>query len=64
MNEILKYIIFFLLGIVVYYFLFTNPSVGSRKVIEGFNYTLEIIPEIYVKSGYTFTSAEDSDGNC
>tara|TARA_Y100000389_G_scaffold88374_1_gene84808 strand:+ start:29 stop:2344 length:2316 start_codon:yes stop_codon:yes gene_type:complete len=36
MNEILKYIIFFLLGIVVYYFLFTNPSVGSRKVIEGF----------------------------
>ena len=62
MNEILKYIIFFLLGIIVYYFLFTNPSVGSRKVIEGFNYTLEIIPEIYVKSGYTFTSA-DSDGN-
>ena len=55
MNEILKYIIFFLLGFVVYYFLFTNPSVGSRKVIEGFDYTLDIIPTIYIKSGYTTT---------
>tara|TARA_A100001015_G_scaffold312000_1_gene416312 strand:+ start:1632 stop:4094 length:2463 start_codon:yes stop_codon:yes gene_type:complete len=36
MNEILKYIIFFLLGIIVYYFLFNNPNLGARKLIEGF----------------------------
>ena len=61
MNEILKYIIFFLLGFVVYYFLFTNPSVGSRKVIEGFDYTLDIIPTIYIKSGYTTTEQGDDE---
>jgi hypothetical protein len=37
MNEILKYIIFFLLGIIVYYFLFNNPKLGARKLIEGFS---------------------------
>ena len=37
MNILLKYFIYFLLGIIIYYCLFNSPNVGSKKLIEGFN---------------------------
>jgi len=37
MNILLKYFIYFLLGIIIYYFLFNSNDVGAKKVIEGFN---------------------------
>ena len=55
MNILLKYFIYFLLGIIIYYCLFNSPNVGSKKLIEGFDYSTEyssIIPDLYVKSGY------------
>jgi hypothetical protein len=55
MNILLKYFIFFLLGIIIYYFLFNSPNIGAKKVIEGFNYNSQasnIIPQLFVKTGY------------
>ena len=39
MNILLKYFIFFLMGIIIYYFLFNSPDIGAKKLIEGFDTT-------------------------
>ena len=36
MNQYLKYFIYFLLGVIIYYFLFNSTNAKSQKVIEGF----------------------------
>ena len=54
MNILLKYFIFFLLGIIIYYFLFNSPDIGAKKLIEGFDVATtgdRAIPIIYIKNG-------------
>jgi len=66
MNQYLKYFIYFLLGVIIYYFLFN--STGGRKVIEGFMPAADIVNyfnnkriSIYIKN--TKTGIEkDTDG--
>ena len=61
MNILLKYFIYFLLGIIIYYFLFNSPNVGAKKLIEGFDVGELMmgtdIPLIFIKNG-TITLSE------
>jgi hypothetical protein len=36
MNQYLKYFIYFLLGVIIYYFLFNSTNANAQKLIEGF----------------------------
>ena len=57
MNILLKYFIFFLLGIIIYYFLFNSPV--GQKVIEGFDLgtlgDFNTSSPMYVSTGITLT---------
>lgn len=59
MNILLKYFIFFLLGIIIYYFLFNSPDIGAKKLIEGFDVGRmgTEIPLLFIKNG-TITASE------
>jgi len=37
MNQYLKYFIYFLLGVIIYYFLFNSTNANAQKLIEGFD---------------------------
>ena len=37
MNQYLKYFIYFLLGVIIYYFLFNSTNAKAQKLIEGFD---------------------------
>lgn len=63
MNKLLKYIIFFLLGVILYYFLM--QTIQGQKVVEGFsiintNGLFENYP-LYIKSNAT--GVEKTDGS-
>lgn len=60
MNKLLKYIIFFLLGIIVYYFLFNNPDLGAKKLIEGFITNTTDLNNLIKVPIYLKTNYEDS----
>jgi len=62
MNQYLKYFIYFLLGVIIYYFLFNSPNAKAQKLIEGFdNDVIDRSKILYLKSKYKITS-EGTDG--
>ena len=46
MNQYLKYFIYFLLGVIIYYFLFNSTNANAQKLIEGFELTQEELANI------------------
>jgi len=64
MNILLKYFIYFLLGIIIYYCLFNSPNVGSKKLIEGFGTEITNRSKIiYLKSRYKLNAGTDGAQN-
>jgi hypothetical protein len=66
MNILLKYFIFFLLGIIIYYFLFNSPNIGAKKLIEGFEVDGMAmgtdIPLLFIKNGTITQSGGELSG--
>ena len=67
MNQYLKYFIYFLLGVIIYYFLFNSTNANAQKLIEGFENTtmgnLLYIRRLYIKTPKKITSDDvDVDG--
>ena len=60
MNQYLKYFIYFLLGVIIYYFLFNSTNAKSQKVIEGFDTsglsTLLKKRRLYIKTPHKITA--------
>ena len=55
MNQYLKYFIYFLLGVIIYYFLFNSTNAKSQKLIEGYTYDENDLPDIYINTGLTIS---------
>ena len=59
MNQYLKYFIYFLLGVIIYYFLFNSTNANAQKLIEGFDTadlsTLLKKRRLYIKTPHKIT---------